>query len=332
MYDEGSLTASGLLYEANFDEWQKRISAAFVVKGKPELACPAIMLFRSAGRPGREGQPIYQDSEEVDRQYIASQISPALLRRMSNAILDLDVGEIYARLKKYCQPFRLFDLPPELRVNIYEDVIEDMKFDDETREEKMEPMTVQSSHRLPALLRTSRSMRSEVLPVYFAALTFSLVVIGTDHDDLMVQGSMGSNNGFKIRKIVSDWEKAFLRSSKSCIRRFVLHLPFQQDRVHGFFEDRRFFDTMTVTSTVELTFSEEKGLEVKLPTDVSSVTRLSICRFATQVEEALRKNKWKGELILKVLLGGGTSIWNYTNLKLEDDVSMQRELSGKDFL
>lgn len=106
-----------ILYEGNFTDGQQQTSRIFIAQGRPNLAYPAIAHPASYFSPA-----VYHRSGFGDMQIIVRSISAYVLARIP-IDLDLGVGPLYAWLEKLCTPFRILNLSPELRVNIYEQVI-----------------------------------------------------------------------------------------------------------------------------------------------------------------------------------------------------------------
>ncbi|KAK5744117.1 hypothetical protein LTS12_023593 [Elasticomyces elasticus] len=108
MGTSGKLTRSGLLYEGNFTEWRDRIANLLDIHGVDIDAIPC---------------PVYRDwSGLAKRQHtvelITTQISPALLSRIPATNLKCP-KRLLSSVQDMAKPFRLDDLPPELRSRVF---------------------------------------------------------------------------------------------------------------------------------------------------------------------------------------------------------------------
>lgn len=177
---------STLLYKGNFDEWQWQMSDVFIAKGRPTQAYPSISHVR-------DDTTTYHPSNITGIQDILDYISPAVLARILLDELEAKAGVLYAWLEKLCnKPFRFFDLPAELRLRIYQMVIgqgwlKPIHFHEE------EPARGAVDNRVPALVRTSRPLRHEALPVYLIAHLF------------YVSGDRGP---CAVKALVKEWKEA----------------------------------------------------------------------------------------------------------------------------
>lgn len=158
------LIASGLLYEGNFSQWKDRMSAIFVTKGQPQHAYPSIYKFVAPFTRAT----FYWRSTYSNILAMRNQISPRLLQRLP-LDLKISIGAFYAQLERFTTMFRLMDLPAELRVRIYEEVLEDEAIEPFFSE----PWKMKCSRRMPALAQASQQLRNEILPIYFATTEFT---------------------------------------------------------------------------------------------------------------------------------------------------------------
>lgn len=206
---ESLLTTSGLLYEENFNEWQQRVSAAFVLKGRPELAYPSIARI-----PSPSGRVVYHYDEFLDNECVTDKVSPALLDRVRYRC-GLSVGELYAELEKLCTPFRLMDVSEEVRARMFKQVIKEWKRSG--FRSKNETWAVEPPNWVPALLSVSSQLRQEVLHLYFANAAFCL---NADEAERHVWRAKGYHNA--VRSVLDRWANAFVGTSAVHLRRFIL--------------------------------------------------------------------------------------------------------------
>lgn len=192
-----ALSATGFLYEGNFNAGQKEVSAMFVAQGHPAQACPSFAAISK-----EDGRPTYYAGDIDDLQNILARISPELKARVPLNI-EAKVGVLYARLEKLCQPFRLFDLPAELRVQIYGEV----------GGESDQTIHIQHGHKkagTPPLVQTSQQLGHEVIPVCVSNTTC--------HADC------SEPNKHISRKFLTSWEVAWSTPWFKLLKHFKLSL------------------------------------------------------------------------------------------------------------
>lgn len=157
----------------------------------------------------------YYKSTLGDIQVLLNSITELLLKRVPWD-LELGVGPLYACLEQLCKPFRLFDLPAELRVNIYENVVPC----DVQQKLQSSPWCdgandyVPRCGGVPALAQASKKLRHEVLPVYFSSTTFCLT---------------GRMDGYK--QLVVFWKECYLHNSAKYLRKVDICVPALRDVV-----------------------------------------------------------------------------------------------------
>lgn len=162
------LTTSGLLYEGSeFAEWKAKVNAVLRVKD----------LQQTIVSPTRRGIRFEKLLNSAEVAVIRSYVSQGLLDRVCAKHME-NSRALFKSLAGLASPFRLLDLPAELRQMIYKLALpKTLVFELGARGRV--PALVQKSSpkfapgRIPALLHASLQLRNETLPVYHAA-TFHL--------------------------------------------------------------------------------------------------------------------------------------------------------------
>lgn len=117
MRAEGQLTEGGLLYEGNLSEWSNRMEALFNFHN-----IQWTILWEGRCEIKQISNAYKVESGDASFVHIVrAQVSPHLLCRVSHDYNGYDfgtVGHLATGLKKVARPFRLMDLPTELRVRI----------------------------------------------------------------------------------------------------------------------------------------------------------------------------------------------------------------------
>ncbi|KAK5708736.1 hypothetical protein LTR17_020446 [Elasticomyces elasticus] len=156
------LTKSGLLYEGNYTEWRDRIDSLLKVYG---------MDIDKISQPAYRNRRTLVERQKAAK-LISDQVSPALLGRIA-ATDARDPETLLLSLQAVAKPFRFNDLPPELRIRIYEYYFGSRIFyiweggSWKTIETAWEFMGDVPHPAVPDLLIASRPINSEALPVYY---------------------------------------------------------------------------------------------------------------------------------------------------------------------
>lgn len=180
------LTASGLLYEANYAEWVLKINAVLHVNGLGD--------FGSGN--SRHVNPLADHDDNTEElciwderswwstpwEYfekpialIISHVSPHLRTRVFDLEgIDTERESPFVKLSRLAQPFvRFWDLPPELRLMIYEYALEPLGRRFAIAYNWRIYECPQNQPDWPAVLQVCRQMRHEILPVFYSKNTFS---------------------------------------------------------------------------------------------------------------------------------------------------------------
>lgn len=216
------------------------------------------------------------------------------------------MGELYLELKKLCRPFRLMDLPSEIRLNILEEVLEGCKIE---RDAAITKWTVRPSHQIPAIMGTGHQLREEALPLYLARSNF-LLRLDDDKRSYSYDGFC-----FKMNQAVNRWSKVFPRSSTTHLRKLTLRIPFLQSKSPRNGGSHKVWHN--VEADVELSFSEKNGLQIKLPENSNAETKANLEKYISEMEKK-RSERLKGESII-MACRQDVGIWWYKTLWLEDE-------------
>lgn len=188
LFRPGDLTSSGALYEANYADWVPRVDSILRVAG--------LGIFWSGGwgyddpsagyKKDRAGNCYWTrltlehwSHEPLEKaiEVILSHVSPSLRRRVVEFRgQDFEEEDPFETLQRIAQPFeRLWDLPPEVRLMIYEHALEP----------PTKPFEIGYDSRIhtsyqpvdhpawPAVLQVCRQMRHEILPAFYSKNEFS---------------------------------------------------------------------------------------------------------------------------------------------------------------
>jgi hypothetical protein len=139
------LTTTHMLYEGSFKEWFAHW----------EITC----RVRTNNTVDLRGLRWFFDRDVITMKEIRDSISPYLLGRIPAAQLETK-GNLYHNLKTASQPFRLMDLPVEVRLYIYRYVRLDLV---------VSPWSGKIG-KIPPLLACCRQVRQEALPLVSIAL------------------------------------------------------------------------------------------------------------------------------------------------------------------
>ncbi|KAK4499389.1 hypothetical protein PRZ48_009903 [Zasmidium cellare] len=210
MVDEGLLTKSGLLFEGNFPGWRVRINAILKMHD----------LDRVLSQPLHHARHASQQRKAAD--IIANHVSPALFKRVP---LEKRTNPrlLWRSLKMLAKPFRLLDLPDEVRNRICRFAVEDQLQDGPP----------------PALAKCSRRLREEVTPLWMSNRHFHL---SFDHD------ALSEDEAFE------DCARAWFRRLGTQNIKFIRHLEI--------FLDGTTAGGSPLSTTLTLTVSPQSGFRM----------------------------------------------------------------------
>lgn len=174
-----NLTASGLLYEGNFDEWLPRMRATLAHYGH------CIMQTDSSGalHVRRSVWSVDGSDEDDVATIIWWHVSRDL--RLRTPEERRDPTTLIRALRELARPFRIMDLPPELRLRIYLFNLgscfpEYIWLLDPPRGPGGFRNTTEVIEE-PILMSVNRQVRLEALPAYLKTISFNLSFDGPRH-------------------------------------------------------------------------------------------------------------------------------------------------------
>lgn len=179
------LTASGLLYEANYAEWILKINAVLHVNGLGD--------FGSGN--SRHVNPLADHDDNTEElciwdernwwstpwEYfeepialIISHVSPHLRTRVFDLErIDTERESPFVMLSRLAQPFvRFWDLPPELRFMIYEYALKPLGRRFAIAYNRRIYECPEDQPDWPVVLQVCRQMRQEILPLFYSKNAF----------------------------------------------------------------------------------------------------------------------------------------------------------------
>jgi hypothetical protein len=144
---DGSLTKASMLYEGSFEEWWSHLQAIWRIQ----------LRDMQWDDPPQSNLQRHWHTGPTSLAEIYHSVCPNLLRRVPSAAFQ-SVATLIAALEIASQPFRLMDLPTEIRLRIFEYSSLDLRF-------WVNNGCEWSHSQLPALTACSRHLRQEVLPL-----------------------------------------------------------------------------------------------------------------------------------------------------------------------
>ncbi|KAK4960075.1 hypothetical protein LTR10_002966 [Elasticomyces elasticus] len=147
----GQLTRSGLLYEGNFEAWHQQMITTLRVFETEALAAKSR----------------YSDSRKTI--LILDRVSPELQKRVGTCH-PAGTEALLRMLEAMAKPFRLNDLPAELRDRVYNSAFHDTTICDV--HSRASPRQQPSRVTLSILLKLSHSITNEALPFFHASVNY----------------------------------------------------------------------------------------------------------------------------------------------------------------
>lgn len=288
----GRLTKSGMLYEGNLAEWTARMNA---------------MLASHNKNPSLDHND-NNSSDSIGGQFISilrSHISPHILSRIPSSSINEDlrahnqsnqlyfhkeegssVNTLSMNLANIAQPFRLMDLPPELRVMCASLAI---RARGEVRWSIFEGASRRHIH---PITRASRQLRVETLKMAWAQVRLHI-------DDFECQYMLENNKYAAMLHGCIDFgaqEIKHLRLASFSIRVFRLRIP----------TDAPFDIGAEVTFQLRLSWSPREGLRMEpLKNARFELTPASIVKLDSHIERVSKRAQecgdWGGAVLVTAL-------------------------------
>ncbi|KAK5686326.1 hypothetical protein LTS10_002443 [Elasticomyces elasticus] len=193
----GMLTRSGMLYEGNWIEWEDRCYTRLEM-----LKTGFGKAFRG---PADGPRPVVRmRARDPTATSICEHVSPALLARVPMHARDTP-QELVSRLRALARPFRLNDLPPELRARIFR-----FHFGPVTRY-NIGAGSVKDETKQPLsnLLIVSRATRTEALPLFLGSAEICF-------QDPLFSFHRGGN--FIIETNIREWIQTSIKENTKYLR------------------------------------------------------------------------------------------------------------------
>ncbi|KAK4960078.1 hypothetical protein LTR10_002969 [Elasticomyces elasticus] len=195
----GKLTRSGMLYEGNYDEWEGRM------QGTLEMHNIAVCFNDEDGLYICREELTAADEPKATT-LITNLVSEGILGRISDSGKD-NPENLLDSLRDLAKPFRLNDLPPELRERIYS-----FHF----AEEQVYLFSSRKTyHTLPSLLLVSCVSRLQALPIFYRDSKFLFSSSEREHE---------KKNGRVNHTVVAlrQWAKSALQQGVRDLRRLCV--------------------------------------------------------------------------------------------------------------
>ncbi|KAF2163924.1 hypothetical protein M409DRAFT_25701 [Zasmidium cellare ATCC 36951] len=154
LVEEGTLTKSGLLYEGNFHGWRVKVNAILKMHDLDRVVSDPLHYARNASK------------EHKAVEIITNHVSPALFKRVPVEKRRCP-RLLWRSLKTLAKPFRLLDLPDEVRNRTCGFAVEDH---------------TQYGQQPPPFARCSRKLRDEVRPLW---VSYNYFHLSFDEDALL---------------------------------------------------------------------------------------------------------------------------------------------------
>ena len=232
-----------ILNGTNFLEWQLQLHDALkrealefftiTATGARQLCSPSAVLS-SAATSWRSLKASL---------IINNRVSPYLLLRVPSDD-HLDAAKLLDNLETLCGPFRLLDLPLELRQRIYTEMFPEMDPCGERDLLRLDEEGYASAEPLPALSQVSRQLHHEFLELYLGTSKMCLCI----DDDWESPCGPGTNWSEAFESLVRDWAEHSARLYSRFLRNVVVRLPGPEIGHHFY--------------SFHLQFSSVRGLEV----------------------------------------------------------------------
>ena len=232
----GNLTKSGLLYEgSSFDQWEANLRIRLRAEGLEDVAWPKSFRRRCS-----------EEQLKLAGDIIRLHVSPELRKRVQCAP-HLCPTRLLSVLRQLAQPFRLLDLPAELRNRIYSYAI--------ARGTMIEIAPLKKSITgSPSITTASRQLRAETLPILYPRCTLKIDLRSGKTSFSRCQEEAALDVEKAVRACVKRTSKAHLRH----LREVYLTVPLVPSQT------RAIQSWCSTSRTLRACFSPTQGLGMKI--------------------------------------------------------------------
>ncbi|KAK5686328.1 hypothetical protein LTS10_002445 [Elasticomyces elasticus] len=259
----GRLSRSGLLYEGNFSKWQE------------ETMC-AVEVYKQLSPPTYSYQPHHDSQATRTRifELILDRVSPALAQRVS--VGKFDGPEALLRsLEAIAKPFRLNDLPAELRDPVYTFYFgKGPIFSVHCRTSKPHKP---SKPTIPNLLLVSTSVKTEALSASYARVDYRFEF----RDSYLVRCLKGGDSAGA--RMIRRWARDKLQDDVKYLRQLSVGC----ERYGGVFKVR---------------FEPKKGLTVSCPPGCPEEVKVEWEKHITESEAKRQELGSVGEAVVAAVM------------------------------
>ncbi|GAB7364796.1 hypothetical protein MBLNU230_g5592t1 [Neophaeotheca triangularis] len=287
----GTLTKCGLLYEGNFEEMKESLNHLFKALSKSSTFCDIgeprrISMFSSSPSV---------DSNLLDLGILKAKIAPSLLARMPNEARKRRKS-LMEWLAKNAQPFPLMDLPPEVRLRIFSEVLRntrpEINFDVKggLREVSSTP-----------LVQASSQIRRELLPLYYQHLC---------------PGITDAWCGEAVVEVIRDFVAFIGTHHIRYVRRFSVKFGASGPQSPCWPGCWCIGEECDDTVLVDFQFHPLKGLTVNVSRALAAASKAKLSKHVRRVETMRLAAGLQGEC-LAMAIAGDPSLWDEGILKLE---------------
>lgn len=282
-----NLTLAGLLYAGcDFEEWKTRADAMLCLEDGAQYT-----YAQAKARGPGSCFPLFQEQVIVSILCSKTIVSAEALLRIPECVKSFPCP-LWQSLESQSKPFRLLDLPAELRNSIYR-----MAFNGQDH-----VIGPKNKHtRLHALLQVSKQIRQEALPLYWACTT--LVSLRSSY---VLRQASSTGHGVELR--LASWLDTAAKSHMRHLRSFRFHLA-------GSTASARPGGLRARTKHLLFTFNKSNGLEVEVK--MGKLAPVSLTRLEEHVARVERDRKivdLQGECIFLALLSE-PKLWNNGELE-----------------
>lgn len=277
----------------NFIPWKQRVDSLLDILDFPG---------------GHHDEP--DESSPRHQEWIAcSANGAAIMRGLATQRLldqvDESVGKhhlkLLSELKRLTFSFRFTDLPPELRVRIYDYCLSTNTYVAIAPLRRPDPSQAKRPSQYPPLVSVSRLIRSEALPLFYSRCTFLLDFEASWRLPLRIR--VNQEKVVNIGEHTRAWARCLSTKHLRHLRNLQLRF-----RAKGSGSDPYGY------TVIELSFSHEGGLVLGDCGQFRDTSRASLSQYIAKVEQTRQILGQEGESIINAIIGRD-EIWKFGALR-----------------